>query len=68
MRNEENVGVKTKKKRKWREKASSMMIMRNDFDLLVMGSKYRVLIRNTINSKLPVERSWVLQRIDWSKG
>ena len=67
MRNEENVGVKTKKKCKWYEKASSMRIMRNDFNLFVMGSKYRVLIQNTIKSKLPVERSWVIQRIDWSK-
>lgn len=44
MRDEENVGVKTKKKCRWQEKASSMKIMRNDFDLFVTGSKYRVLI------------------------
>lgn len=68
MRNEENVGVKTKKKRKRHEKASSMRIMRNGFNFFVMGSEYRVLIQNTINSKLPAERSWVIQRIDWSKG
>lgn len=58
---------KTKKKRKWYEKASSMRVMRNDFHLFVMGSKYRVLIQNAIKSKFPVERSWVIQRIDWSR-
>lgn len=68
MRDEANVGVKTKKKCRWQEKASSMKIVRNDFDLFIIGRKYRVLIQNTINSKLPIERSWVIQRIDRNKG
>lgn len=45
-----------------------MKIVRNDFDLFIIGRKYRVLIQNTINSKLPIERSWVIQRIDRNKG
>lgn len=45
-----------------------LKIIRNDFDIFVVGSKCRVLIQNTINSKLPAGKSLFMQRIDGRKG